>query len=48
MAFGRIEMIRMVGNDIRRLDLIDAATRKKVLKVDSDAGLDLVFDIVNA
>jgi hypothetical protein len=23
-------------------------TRKKVLKVDSDAGLDLVFDIVNA
>lgn len=48
MAFGRIEMIRMVGKDIRRLDLIDAATRKKVLKVDSDAGLDLVFDIVNA
>ncbi len=48
MAFGRIEMIRMVGKDIRRLDLIDAATRQKVLKVDSDAGLDLVFDIVNA
>lgn len=48
MAFGRIEMIRIVGKDIRRLDLIDAATRKKVLKVDSDAGLDLVFDIVNA
>lgn len=48
MAFGRIEMIRMVGSDIRRLDLIDAETRKKVLKVDSDAGLDLVFDIVNA
>ncbi|MBK9219501.1 MAG: hypothetical protein IPL70_14465 [Uliginosibacterium sp.] len=47
MAFGRIELIRLVGNDIRRLDLIDVATRTKVLAVDSNAGLDLVFDIVN-
>ncbi len=48
MAFGRIELIRLVGKDIRRLDLIGAPTRKKVLAVDSDAGLDLVFNIVNA
>jgi len=48
MAFGRIELIRLVGNDIRRLDLIEVATRTKVLAVDSNAGLDLVFDIVNA
>ena len=45
--FGRIELIRLVDKEIRRLDLIDEATRKMVLKVDSDAGLDLVFDIVN-
>lgn len=48
MAFGRIELIRLVGKDIRRLDLIDEETRQKVLAVDSNAGLDLVFDIVNA
>lgn len=46
--FGRIQLIRLVGKEIKRLDLIDEATRMMVLKVDSDAGLDLVFDIVNA
>lgn len=43
--FGRIELIRVEGSDIRRLDLIDAATRQNVLKVGSNAGLDLVFGL---
>lgn len=47
MSFGRIEMIRVVGKEIKRLDLIDVSIRKKVLAVDSNAGLDLVFGIAN-
>jgi hypothetical protein len=43
--FGRIELIRVEGGDIRRLDLIDSATRQNVLKVGSNAGLDLVFGL---
>jgi type III restriction enzyme len=43
MHFGRIELIRLEGNAIKRLDLIDSETRKRVLAVDSNAGLDLVF-----
>ena len=47
MIFGRIEMIRVVGKEIKRLDLMDMANRKRVLAVDSNAALDLVFGIVN-
>lgn len=43
MQFGRIELIRLEGSDIKRLDLIEAENRKRVLAVDSNAGLDLVF-----
>ena len=45
--FGRIEIIRVDGGKIRRIDLNDDATRNKVLTVDTNAGLDLVFDVVN-
>ena len=42
--FGRIEFIRVNNGKIRRLDLNDDETRRKVLMVDTNAGLDLVFD----
>ncbi|NMM29174.1 MAG: DEAD/DEAH box helicase family protein [Glaciimonas sp.] len=45
MHFGRIELIRLVGKEIKRVDLIDATNRKRVLAVDSNAGLDLVFGV---
>ena len=45
MQFGRIELIRMDGSEIKRLDMIDAASRKLVLSVDSNAGLDMVFGV---
>lgn len=45
-AFGRIELIRLDGNEIKRLDLDDPKNRAKVLAVDSNAGLDLVFGVV--
>lgn len=45
MQFGRIELIRLDGSAIKRLDLSEAETRKRVLAVDSNAGLDLVFGI---
>jgi type III restriction enzyme len=45
-AFGRIELIRLDGNEIKRLDLDDPENRAKVLAVDSNAGLDLVFGVV--
>lgn len=48
MSFGRIEVIRLVGNEIKRLDLMDATNRKRVLAVDSNAALDLIFGIANA
>lgn len=47
MAFGRIELIRLVGKVIHRLDLIDKSNRKRVLAVDSNAALDLIFGITN-
>lgn len=47
MDFGRIELIRLVGKEIKRLDLLDAARRKQVLAVDSNAALDLIFGIAN-
>jgi type III restriction enzyme len=43
--FGRIELIRLNGYEIKRLDMDDPGTRAKVLAVDSNAGLDLVFGI---
>ncbi|MDZ4252856.1 MAG: DEAD/DEAH box helicase family protein [Sulfuritalea sp.] len=43
MQFGRIELIRLDGNEIKRLDLIDVESRKRVLAVSDNAGLDLVF-----
>lgn len=43
--FGRIELIRLVGNEIKRLDLAEPGNRAKVLAVDSNAGLDLVFKV---
>ena len=45
--FGRIELIRVIGGAIKRLDLNDDDTRNKVLMVDTNAGLDLVFDVVS-
>jgi type III restriction enzyme len=47
MSFGRIEMIRVVGKEIKRLDFLDVSIRKKVLAVDSNAALDLIFGIAN-
>lgn len=47
MDFGRIEVIRLVGKEIKRLDLMDATNRKRVLAVDSNAALDLIFGIAN-
>ena len=47
MDFGRIEVIRLVGKVIHRLDLMDATNRQRVLAVDSNAALDLIFGIAN-
>jgi type III restriction enzyme len=47
MDFGRIEVIRLVGKVIHRLDLMDATNRKRVLAVNSNAALDLIFGIAN-
>lgn len=44
---GRIELIRVDGGKIKRVDLNDDETRRKVLMVDTNAGLDLVFDGVS-
>lgn len=44
--FGRIELIRIEGNDIKRLDLAEPDMRAKVLAVDSNAGLDLVYGVM--
>lgn len=46
-TFGRIELIRVDGGKIKRVDLNDDDTRNKVLTVDTNAGLDLIFDVVN-
>ena len=46
-SFGRIELIRVDGGKIRRIDLNDDDTRNKVLMVDTNAGLDLIFDVVS-
>jgi type III restriction enzyme len=45
--FGRIVLIRVDGGKIRRIDLNDDDTRNKVLMVDTNAGLDLIFDVVS-
>jgi type III restriction enzyme len=47
MDFGRIEVIRLVGKVIHRLDLMDATNRNRVLAVDSNAALDLIFGVAN-
>ena len=47
MDFGRIEVIRLVGQVIHRLDLMNATNRKRVLSVDSNAALDLIFGVAN-
>jgi type III restriction enzyme len=44
--FGRIELIRLEGSEIKRLDLSEPDNRAKVLAVDSNAGLDLVFGVI--
>ena len=44
--FSRIELIRLNGHEIRRLDLAEPYNRAKVLAVDSNAALDLVFGVV--
>lgn len=44
-AFGDIQLIRLDAHEIKRLDLDDPKNRAKVLAVDSNAGLDLVFGI---
>lgn len=44
--FGRIELIRVNGKDIKRLDLAEPDNRAKVLAISDNAGLDLVFGIV--
>lgn len=44
--FGRTELIRLEGKEIKRLDLADPDNRAKVLAVNDNAGLDLVFGIV--
>lgn len=46
-SFGRIELIRVDNGKIMRIDLNDDNTRKKVMMVDSNASLDLIFDLVN-
>lgn len=45
--FGRIELIRVDGGKIKRIDLNDTATRKNVLLVDSNQALELIFNQVN-
>jgi type III restriction enzyme len=46
-SFGRIELIRVDGGKITRIDLNDTATRNNVLLVDSNQALDLIFNQVN-
>ena len=46
-SFGKIEIIRLDNGKIKRLNLNDDATRKKVLMVEGNAALDLIFDIIN-
>jgi type III restriction enzyme len=44
--YGRIELIRVDSGRIKRVDLNDDATRKKVMMVNTNAGLDLIFDMI--
>ena len=44
--FGRIELIRLDGHEIKRLDLAEPDNRARVLAVDGNAGLDLVFGVM--
>jgi type III restriction enzyme len=43
--FGRIELIRVMDGEIKRLDLADGTIRRSVLLVDSNQALDLLFGI---
>ena len=44
--FGRIELIRVHNGNISRIDLNDDETRRKVLMVGNNSGLDLIFDSI--
>jgi type III restriction enzyme len=44
--FGKIEWIRIEGQQIRRLDLNNTATRKLVLAVNVDGALDALFNTI--
>jgi type III restriction enzyme len=46
-SFGKIELIRLDNGRIRRLDLLDNEIRKKILTIEGNAALDLIFDISN-
>lgn len=46
-SFGKIELIRVEGSSIKRIDLNNDAIRKNVLSVDSNQALDLIFQQVN-
>jgi len=43
MDFGRIEVIRLVGKEIKRLESMGATNCKRFLAVKSNAALDLIF-----
>lgn len=42
--FGRIELIHKVNGKIKRIDLKDEGTRKKILKANERAHLDRLFE----
>ena len=42
--FGRLEMIRVEGGEVQRLDLTDEKTRERVLNVSSNGHLRELFD----
>jgi hypothetical protein len=42
--FGRIELIHKVNGQLKRIDLKDEATRKKILKATEKPHLDKLFD----
>lgn len=44
--FGRIELIRLNGHEIKRLDLAEPDSRAKVLAVNSNQALDLIFGLL--
>ena len=42
--YGRIELIRVAGGILKRLDVNEEANRRKILKVSSNAHLNQLFD----